>query len=354
MLRAKRPRGGPFAILPLNINAKLNPAPILSSKQAILSPFLHNATNCAPNFIKETSSKFTETLPCQNSRHIFHLWTQAAQEIAEHCVQVQVHQHAIETHCLLHIFLFWTHTQDNYTSNLSSTSTMAKFKASATRSKQPPARAATGKAAKAPAPEASRSTKPTKEPISVDSDEEIEDVTPTEEQVPPADDEQRREDPRNTNDFINDINNPKDDESIPADSPSKSPVKKKSKREALAGLFTNRPATAAPADQPAKEPSPTNNSNTTPKETTEANKAASKRPASSLKEGKYSGKSAGPNKPTTTAVPVSIKKPHVHKFQRTVMEGAIDFRKDALLQYAPNRCKTLPGDQLSHKANGNC
>jgi hypothetical protein len=216
-----------------------------------------------------------------------------------------------------------------------------KNKQGATRSKQAPVRAATGKAAKAPAPEASRATKPTKEPISVDSDEEIEDVTPTEEQVPPADDEQRHEDPRNTNDFINDINNPKDDESIPAESPSKSPVKKKSKREALAGLFTNRPVTVTPADQPAKEPSPTTNSNTTPKESTSANKTAAKHPASSLKEGKYSGKPAGPNKPASTAVSASIKKPHVHKFQRTVVEGAIDFRKDALLPYAPNRCKML-------------
>jgi hypothetical protein len=257
-------------------------------------------------------------------------------------VQVHVLHHTVTFHHSPHLFPFWKQTQHSSNIHLLSALTMAnKNKQGATRSKQAPVRAATGKAAKASVPEAPRPTRATKEPISVDSDEEIEDVTPSDEQTPPTDDEQRREEPQTTNDFINDINNPNGDESTPADSPSKSPVKKKSKKEALAGLFTNLPVTAKSTNQPAKDPTPTPKTTPTSSNTTTAKKPAEKRPASSLKEPKYSGKTAETSGSTVKVTPLPAKKPHVHKFQRTVVEGAIDFSKDQLQQYAPNRCKML-------------
>jgi hypothetical protein len=139
-------------------------------------------------------------------------------------------------------------------------------------------------------------------------------------------------------------------------SPIRSPVKKKSKRASLNSLVTPN---AKPSEESSKQPTKPNQSSkrkadapTDPKEVTPAPaeksapkatvdppseshaEKASAKPSSVLKSGKYptSTSSASKNKLTEKPAP----KLHVHKFQRVIIDGAVDFSKAALAPFEEN------------------
>lgn len=163
-----------------------------------------------------------------------------------------------------------------------------------------------------------------------------------------------------TNNLINTINNPNDDDSMiissPVKSPSKSPLKKKSKREALAGLIT-RPLKTPEPEPTNEENEPSNvetaaasnaggkgekrTANEATKTTSKPKKAEPKskakpsddatlNPPSALKEGKY-GKTIGFDGKVKV-----LEQPHDHRHKRTVIEGSIDFSKAALAHLDDN------------------
>ncbi len=132
----------------------------------------------------------------------------------------------------------------------------------------------------------------------------------------------------NTNEFINDMNNPRD--------PEKSPVKKKSKKDALNSLFTPKQKAAKPA------PASSNTSNTTNKrkkdETIDLTAADS-----SWKE--VAAKNTGSKvkvtpQPKPAKQPTSIfKKPHVWTHSRVVVDASLDLAAPALAHYDKDNCK---------------
>eukprot|EP00956_Cyclotella_meneghiniana_P010075 scaffold13929_cov79-Cyclotella_meneghiniana.AAC.5 len=144
-------------------------------------------------------------------------------------------------------------------------------------------------------------------------------------------------------------------------SPSASPVKKKSKRSALNSIITP----TAPPPNPKPTPS-TSTANSVPKAASKVNDKAmnkgpakgkdekkegvskessktSKKPAASaMKEGKYS-------KPSPKIPAKAPYIPHDHAYKRIVVEGSVDFSKDALSHIPTNGKKVAHAITVLHK-----
>jgi hypothetical protein len=134
----------------------------------------------------------------------------------------------------------------------------------------------------------------------------------------------------NTNEFINEMNNPRN--------PDKSPVKKKSKKDALNYLFTSKQKAAKPTPAPSTT---TNSSNKRKKDETidlTANDPSWKEVATKCNGTKVK---VTPQ-PKPTKQPASIfKKPHVWTHSRIVVDASLDLAAPALAHYDKGNCKKM-------------